>query len=524
MHATPRIPSLRRSVASSVRRFFLPYVASSLLPSVATSLPSPLDITHAPTKIYPMDLIYYPVTVFDYVMKGAVIGGMGIVHVFIAQFAIGGGFLLLYFEWLAQRRGMTLARVFLDSYFKALVLISFVAGALTGVGMWFTTIQISPRTIGLMVDEFHWFWATEWTFFCLEVVSGYTFYRYRASLGGRQRLALLALYSFAAWMSLFWINGILSWQLTPGEWSTSHNAWAGFFNPSFWPSLFFRTVVAITIASLGACIVINTMKLERDARAELIHVAARPLICMAAMPVLAAWFVAVVPNDSRAWILGGSPAMTLFMMMAVGASVAIGLYALIGLIREQLYINGATATLLAGLAFVATAGGEFVREGVRKPFTVREALYSNAITPDEVARMRAVGSTTHDPYPLRDADAYPTDQTRLGARVFRVQCSICHTLEGMNGLSHLAGTWTTEQKRMNIAKLQMTKPFMPPFAGTAEEVEALVQLLEWQHAGRPDSWSGSSDPDAVSRIQTWLDEAGTESMVAARASEGREPR
>ena len=71
---------------------------------------------------------------------------------------------------------------FINGYFQALVLVSFVLGALTGVAMWFTSIQVSPRTIGVLVDEFHWIWATEWTFFCVEVVSGYAFLRYKDRL------------------------------------------------------------------------------------------------------------------------------------------------------------------------------------------------------------------------------------------------------------------------------------------------------------------------------------------------------
>ena len=38
-------------------------------------------------------------------------------------------------------------------------------------------------------------------------------------------------------MSLFWINGILSWQLTPGAFYDTHRVWDGFFNPTFFPSL-----------------------------------------------------------------------------------------------------------------------------------------------------------------------------------------------------------------------------------------------------------------------------------------------
>jgi len=452
----------------------------------------------------------YPVNDYGPVMPGLVIGGLGIFHVFLAQFAIGGGMLMCYFQWLAQTGRSTLARKFTDGFFKFLVLISFVLGAVTGVGMWFTTIQISPRTIGTMVHEFHWLWATEWTFFCLEILSGYCFYLYGPRLNDRLRFRLLLIYSGAAWFSLFWINGILSWQLTPGEFLVTHNVWDGFFNPSFWPSLVFRTVTSMTIAALAACVVINIMPgLSREDRTHLIHKAANFLLPMIAMPVLGAWYLFSMPADSREWVLGGSPAMMMFFGLGVVCSALIGVYAVFGLLRRQLYINGATALLLVALAFIATAGGEFVREGSRKPFTIREYLYSNSIAEDEVARLREVGCLADDPYPLKGAEALPNDQLVTGARVFRRQCSVCHTPSGANPLLHLTQTWTPEQLRMNIAMLQRTKPFMPPFAGTPEELESLVQWIEWRHAGKPADWPESHDPEDLRRIADWMEEAGT---------------
>jgi len=453
---------------------------------------------------------YYPVNDFGPLIKGLVIGGLGIIHVFLAQFAIGGGMLMCYFERMSARGRSPDARRLLDEYFQVLVLISFVLGALTGVGMWFTTIQISARTIGVMVDEFHWLWAVEWTFFCLEIVAGYAFYRYGRRLPHGTRMTLLVLYSAAAWFSLFWINGILSWQLTPGQWTQSHDVWDGFFNPGFVPSLLYRTIVSLTIAALVACVVINTIPdLDFARRRKLVNQAAWLLLPMILMPALGIWYVSTMPADSRTWLQGGSAAMTIFMALAVGASVLIGGYALVGLIWQRLYVSGATATLLVVLALGATAGGEFVREGVRKPFTIRSYLYSNSIRPEEVERLRAIGGVTDDPYPLRDAGAYPNDQVRLGAKVFRFQCSVCHTPDGVNGLTHLTGTWQTDQKRMNIAKLQRTKPFMPPFAGSAEELEALVQWLDWLDAGRPDAWNDGDERGNLERIRRWLAEAGT---------------
>ncbi|MCA9285381.1 MAG: cytochrome ubiquinol oxidase subunit I [Phycisphaerales bacterium] len=471
------------------------------------------------------DPVVYPINEFGPLMKGLVIGGLGIFHVFLAQFAIGGGMLMCYFQWLAQTGRSPHARAFLDSYFRALVLVSFVVGAVTGVAMWFTTIQVSPATIGLMVDEFHWVWATEWTFFALEIVAGYAFYRCGQRLDDRSRMTLLVLYALAGWFSLFWINGILAWQLTPGNWLAAGQegggVWAGFFNPSFWPSLFYRTVSAMAIAALVACVVINTIpSLGRAARTALIGRASHFMVPMLLMPLLGAWYVASMPAESRAWIFGGNVTMTMFLNIAVGSTVLVGGYAILGLWRQHLLINGATATLLVVLAFAATAGGEFVREGVRKPYTVRETLYSNAIRPAEVAALRRTGSVTGDPWPVRDPDQYPNDQLRLGFRVYRAQCSVCHTVHGVNALPELTGTWETDQKRLNIAKLQHTKSFMPPFAGTPEELEALVQWLEWTEAGRPNRWNASRDPAVLASIRASLEAAGT--AAGGSSSGGKE--
>lgn len=451
---------------------------------------------------------YYPVNDFGPLMKGLVIGGVGILHVFVAQFAIGGGMLLYAFERRAQR-GDAAARRFVDGFFRVLVLISFVVGAVSGVAMWLTTIQVGARTIGLMIDEFHWLWATEWVWFSIEVCAGYAFYRCGDRLSNHARRRLLGLYAAASWMSLFWINGILSWQLTPGNWHAGSSVWVGFFNPSFWPSLFFRTAVAATLAALVACIVINAMALERPAAVRLIRSASWFAVPIAAMPLLALWYFATLPEDSRSWLLGGSIPMAMFGAIAAGASALIGGYIIVGILYKKLTMNAATATLLTALAFGATAAGEFVREGARKPYTVRGVLYSTSLTPDEVVHLRTAGATTADPYPLRDEGAYPIPQLVRGAKVFRALCDACHTVRGSNGVVHLVATWTDDQLRLNIAKLQRTKGFMPPFAGNAEDVEAVVQFIAWQRAGAPTTWAPTSDASRLADIERWLGEAGT---------------
>ena len=48
------------------------------------------------------------------------------------------------------------------------------------------------------------------------------------------------------------------------------------------------------------------------------------------------------------------------------------------------------------------------------------------------------------------------------------------------------------------------------FAGTADELEALVQFLNWSASQRPQQWTTSEDPRTMAQIQKWLEEAGTD--------------
>jgi hypothetical protein len=66
---------------------------------------------------------------------------------------------------------------------------------------------------------------------------------------------------------------------------------------------------------------------------------------------------------------------------------------------------------------------------------------------------------------------------------------------------------------MNIAQLQRTKPFMPPFAGTPRELESLVQWIRWNNADRPREWKETGDPAVVAQIDEWMKEVGTGSGI-----------
>jgi len=314
---------------------------------------------------------------------------MGIVHVLLAQMAIGGGILLCYFERLRRSGRSKYAGRFITGSFQGVVLVSFVLGALTGVAMWFVAIQLSPRRIGELVDEFHWIWATEWTFFCVEAVTGYAYVRYQDRLSGRDRLTLLGLYSVTSWFSLFWINGIVSSQLTPGRLMQTHRLWSVFFNASFWPSLFYRTVAAMAIAGLGACVVINVSGPEdRDARRDLMGHALKFLAPMVLLPVLGIWFLASLPVDGPSWGPGWTVAGSICLGVTAVASLLVGACGLGAIWRGKLEIGGFATALLCVSAFAATAGGELVCEAIREPDSLRQEWFPDSLRQDDLAKER----------------------------------------------------------------------------------------------------------------------------------------
>jgi len=320
-------------------------------------------------------------------MIGMVSGGLGIVHVFLTELAVGGGMLLCYFERLRRGGRSKYAGQFITGSYQGLVLVSFMLGALTGVAMWFVSIALSPRMIGGLVDEFHWIWATEWTFFCVEVVAGYAYLRYQDRLGGRDRMTLLVLYSVTSWFSLFWLTGIVSSQLTAGRWMPAHLVWSGFFNPSFWPSLFYRTLGAMANAALGACVVINISRpVDREARRDLMGHALRFLAPMVLMPLLGIWFWASLQADGPSWSPVGNVAMTILIGVAAVASLLIGACGFSALWYGKLEISGFATALLCVSAFAATAGGELVCKAIREPYSLSRAPLSDSLRQDDLAK------------------------------------------------------------------------------------------------------------------------------------------
>ena len=104
------------------------------------------------------------------------------------------------------------------------------------------------------------------------------------------------IYFIAAYLSLVIINGIITFMLTSGSWIRNHQFWKGFFNPTYFPSLAFRTAIALALAGIYALI---TASVQKDAalKARIVRWSALVGCALAGRSPLAG--VVVHPQDSR---------------------------------------------------------------------------------------------------------------------------------------------------------------------------------------------------------------------------------
>ncbi|MBI5535465.1 MAG: cytochrome ubiquinol oxidase subunit I [Deltaproteobacteria bacterium] len=411
---------------------------------------------------------------------GLLIAAVAIFHIMIAHFAVGTGLFNAVSETVARRRGDTALREFLRTHTRFLILLSFVAGAVSGVGIWLTTAIVSPSAISTLIHQFMWGWATEWVFFIVEIAAGYVYYYGWDRLDPRTHEIVGWIYAASAWLSLFVINGILTFMLTPGAWLSEHDFWLGFFNPTMLPSLLIRTVSCVSLAAIFAVIIASVdKKLDRDERGRIVRYAGLWLMSMVLMLPLSLWYFVMVPAKSRDLVFGGAVPMTMFFVFGLIASTILGLYAWFGVVRRSHDVNLPTALTMLAVSAIATGSLEFVREGIRKPFVISGYMYSNSILKTDVPELNRTGILAKARWVVpQGADPRTATPQDRGRWVFDAECAQCHTMDGFNAMRPLVKGWSRPLIDMSLSRLDEMKYFMPPFVGSDAERRDLGVYLD----------------------------------------------
>ena len=427
---------------------------------------------------------------------GVLIGIVAITHVLVSHFAIGGGFAIAFIETLAVRRRNPALRALAKRSSLMLILVSTVFGAISGVGIWVTIGLVQPAATSALIHNYVWGWAAEWGFFILEVAMALAYYATWGKVRPRTHLLIIWLYFFAAYMSLVVIQGIISFMLTPGKWLETRSFWDGIFNPSYLPGLLLRTGICLFLA--GAYLTLAALREpDRGARVGMV----RLLAIFQVVGVLLAyggyrWWEHVLPESVRVIFLGAKallPALASTRHFVLWALTVYLLLALFALAAPRFHRwPSAVAALLAAFAFFG--GYERLREGSRKPFVIRDFMFSNGVLVSEIPDLNQRGILSKAVWAVQTSGG---DQAK-GRAVFRAQCASCHTLDGylsirklvapvdadmLNGIlstmreegnEYTSGQYTHEG---HVATEKLDYPLMPPLVGTEAEVDALASYL-----------------------------------------------
>jgi len=419
----------------------------------------------------------YPVWELATFGGGVLVAVIATLHVFVAHFAVGGGLFLVVTEMKAYREKDKRILDYVHGHTKFFLLITMVFGALSGFGIWLIISLLSPAATSILIHNFVFGWATEWVFFVVEIASLLIYYYTFNKMEPRNHLIVGWIYFIFAWLSLFVINGIVSFMLTPGRWLETKSFWDGFFNPSFGASLFFRTFIALSLAGIYG--LITSTRIQDDALRQ--RMVRYGVLWLAAPFVLlvpsAWWYLGVIPPEAREVI--SDPDLTVdtvrraFLVLTPVLFLA-GLFMALRLPKS--FQQGFSFVLMI-LAFLYLGSFEMVRESARRPYIIHGYMYSNSILKDSLPEVQQQGVLKTARW-AKNKEVTPANRVEAGEELFKLLCISCHSVGGYrNDMLERTDGMTKGQFESILDEMGAEEAQMPPFAGNREERQALTKYV-----------------------------------------------
>lgn len=418
----------------------------------------------------------YPVWYLPNTGGSLLIAIIAIIHVVLAHLAVGGGLFLVLTERKAHMTGNKALLSYVKSHTWFFLLITMVLGGVTGVGIWFIISLVQPEATSLLIHEFVFGWAIEWVFFIGEIVA-LLIYHYRFDrMSPKNHMIIGWLYFIFAWLSLFIINGILGFMLTPGRWLETGNFWHGFFNPSFIPSLIFRTSIAIIIAGVFGLVTAAWKRDEALRKTVFTYCARWIYVPLALLALAGVYYTSVISPESFANLFHLNPESTIFRKIVIDSSILLFGLGLFALIKFPQILQKITVIVLILITYAWMGGFEYLREIARKPYVIYGTLYSNSISPNQIIEINSSGFLQAARW-SQIKELTGDNQLEAGAEIMRLQCLSCHTPDNYNGIKTKIERLTQRGIEAQLTGMGKVNSYMPPFAGSEEEKRALAAYL-----------------------------------------------
>lgn len=420
-----------------------------------------------------------------------------ITHVFVSHgAAVGGSIILVLLQYLAIKKNDEkldeLSRKILFTFF----ILATAVGALTGIGIWIHINVVNPAAIGSLIRVFFWKWFIEWIVFNIEMILLLWWFLTwkKNNLGTEEKKKSFRIgvsYAISSWFTMAIITAILGFMMTPGKWlvtefPTKPDYMASLMNPSWIPSLGFRTFFSIIWASALAILMTSFFASKDDELRDRVTKLLVKVIGFCTIPTVlfGYWYYQQFPEAAKKLFVIGVITRRLadhpeWASYAVLAFVFLALLSCLLMFARTRKQTNALAIIL--FISCATLIGTFerVREFVRKPYVIYGYMYANGVRVIDLPYLKKEGFLKTSAFvPPEYKTITEENKLKAGEYLFKLQCRYCHTVDGVNSIQARTKGWSEDAIYTRLEKLNSpVTPFMPPFAGTDEERRAISKYI-----------------------------------------------
>lgn len=427
----------------------------------------------------------FPSVEFSWLGNGTVIALIAIIHVIISHgIAIGTTAIAVSIEVRATKRRNAKLDELAKSMTKWILIITTTLGAMTGVGIWFSTSVIQPDSIAALLRIFFWAWVAEWVAFITEVVLliiyYYTWDKWKEGRKKQKHIQLGVALIFFSWLTMAIITGVLAAKLTPGKWTETLSFWNAFINPTYIPSLGFRMFLAVMLTIALISFIIRVRVKDKELRGEVFSVfAIWGAISLPMTFILGLWYLWAIPQQAYDMIVW-STGMTENRFKTINiAAFTILVVFLVWLVKSPKTMPWILSFVVMGASIGFIGEFEVVRESIRKPYIIYNYMYANGTLAKDYEKHKEEGFLPNATWST-EAEVTDVNQLEAGRQMYVGQCITCHTMDGWRdkrSLSVRLEGWTEEAIAGYLPTIHTVRVSMPPVAGTDEEIKALAAYI-----------------------------------------------
>lgn len=424
--------------------------------------------------------------------SGWVIGFIATFHVLASHTSVGAALLFAYLSYRAYKEDNNDYLEFVKNYGLLLLVFTYVAGSLTGVGIWYSTTVGSPNGIGALIHSFVWKWATEWVFFAIEVVGIYMIVYLVGRVDKKTHMKVSMIFGVASLATMVIIVGILSFMMVPGkeEWFEQGGYLLGFYGDNTWMQLGMRMAFMMTMTAIVGGIIVGSIKDPKFKKEMAVKLGWLGIIATLAGAAMFQIYLKTVPDSALLVMENRLPeyfGISIVLVLALTLS-----YFVLTMLKPKVLVPGFAGAMAIVLLVAGLWPEETARESMRKPWVAGQYVYSNQVIGRDVPGMDIKSQLplleehgllkTHPFTPGHLREVHNDNIIQAGQFIAMTYCSNCHS-PSETGIRPLHRYFPEDidqlvmERFIRGALIPGTIAYMPKMPMIESEVTALASYL-----------------------------------------------